>query len=53
MELSCDHFKEPEVPVPNPHARVSTPRTAAIAAVKNIKDIVEREKEIFEHLIDN
>ena len=40
MELSCDRFKEPEVPVPNPHAsRVTTPRTATIATVKNIKDI--------------
>ena len=39
MELSCGRFKEPEVPVPNPHARVTTPRTATIATVKNIKDI--------------
>jgi len=46
MELSCDRFKEPEVPVPNPHARVITPRTAAIVAAKNIKDIAEREKEM-------
>ena len=46
MELSCDRLKEPEVPVPNPRARVTTPRRAAIAAAKNIKDIAEREKEI-------
>lgn len=46
MELLCDLFKEPEVPVPNPHARVTTPRTATIAAVKNIKDIAERKKEM-------
>ena len=46
MELSCDRFKEPEVPVPNPRARVTTPRRAAIAAAKNIKDIAEREKEM-------
>ena len=42
MELSCDRFKEPEVPVP----RVTTSRTAAIVAAKNIKDIAEREKEL-------
>ena len=46
MELSCDCFKEPEVPVPNPCARVTIPRAAAIAAVKNIKDIEERGKEM-------
>ena len=46
MALSCDLFKEPEVPVPNPNTRVTTPRTATIAAVKNIKDIAEREKEM-------
>ena len=46
MELSCDRFKEPEVPVPNPRARVTTPRRAAIVAAKNIKDIAEREKEM-------
>ena len=46
MELSCDCFKEPEVPLPNPHARVTTPRTATITAVKNIKDITEWEKEM-------
>ena len=46
MELSCDRFKEQEVPVPIPHARVTTPRRAAIAAAKNIKDIAEREKEM-------
>ena len=46
MELLCDLFKEPEVPVPNPHARVTTPRTATIAAVKNIKDIAGRKKEM-------
>ena len=46
MELSCDRFKEPEVPVPNPRAKVTTRRTAAIAAVKNIRDIAEQEKEM-------
>lgn len=46
MELSCDCFKEPEVPLPNPHARVTTPRTATITAVKNIEDIAEWEKEM-------
>ena len=45
MELSCDCFKEPEVPA-NPYARVTTPRTATITAVTNIKDIVDWEKEM-------
>ena len=46
MEQSCDRFKEQEVPVPIPRARVTTPRRAAIEAAKNIKDIAEREKEM-------
>ena len=43
--ISCDCFKEPEVPT-NPYARVTTPRTATITAVTNIKDIVDWEKEM-------
>ena len=46
MELSCDRFKEPEVPVPNSRARVTTRRTAATEAVKNIRDIAEQEREM-------
>ena len=46
MELSCDRFKEQEVPVPIPRAGVTTPRRAAIEAGKNIKDIAEREREM-------
>ena len=46
MELSCDRFKDPEVPVPNSRARMTTRRTAAIAAVKSIGDIAERGNEV-------
>lgn len=46
MELSCDRFKELDVPVPNPRARVTNPRRAATEAAKNIKDIAEQEKEM-------
>ena len=35
-----------QVAVPNPRARVTTPSRAAIVAAYNIRDIVEREKEM-------
>ena len=46
MELPCDYYKQPEIPVLNPQARMFTPRTAAVAAAGRIKDIVEQEEEI-------
>lgn len=49
MELSCDRYQEPQVPVLNPGAREFTlrlPRDAAVAGAQRIKDIAEQDEQL-------
>ena len=44
MDLSCDRYREPQVPGLNPRARVFMPRGATVAVARHIKDIADQDE---------